>query len=50
MSDKDAADRKQRDAQRKREYRAKQSAIAGGTYKPSAIDEAKQYLDSMDDP
>ena len=50
MQENDDIEKKQKEAQRKREYRAKVKAIADDSYVPTAIEEAKMYLESMEDP
>ena len=50
MLNKDNIDKKEKENQRKREWRAKQKAIADASYVPTPIEEAKKYLESIDDP
>jgi hypothetical protein len=50
MSNKDDIDKKEKENLRKREWRAKQKAIADDAYLPTPIEEAKKYLESIDDP
>jgi hypothetical protein len=42
--------RREHERQRKADWRAKQSAIREGTYKPTPLETAKTYLEGMDDP
>ena len=46
----DAQLKKDRERDRKAEWRAKQHAIREGTFKPSPVEQAKTFLESMEEP
>ena len=50
MLNKDNIEKKEKENLRKREWRARQKAIADSSYVPTPIEEAKKYLESIDEP
>ena len=50
MNTQDDKEKTVRDNERKREWRSKKAAIADGSYVYQPIEEAKMYLESLDDP
>ena len=46
----DSEQKREHERQQKADWRAKQSAIREGTYKPSPLEMAKTFLEKMDDP